>query len=264
MNPNSLEQRIAAALGNLNIGSAELSELIIEVKGAAACADQTVVDARDQALDPVLSPDAKAAREAMEAAEFDRDRLRTVLPRLRERLSEALNNEKRDRWLEDFRRVKVQRDQAADKFAEYPELAARLGEIFRMAQAVDKEVGRLNGSAPDGEHRRLKEVELEARGLASYSRDTPSLAKMLQLPDPEQPGKFVWPPRETSLAAQVATSTTYSHSSGDWWQDSKQRASSLREEHARVIDHYDAMARAREERENAEAASVAASRRNRS
>ena len=49
--------------------------------------------------------------------------------------------------------------------------------------------------------------------------------------------------------------------SGDWWQDSKQRASSLREEHARVIDHYDAMARAREERENAEAASVAAARR---
>jgi hypothetical protein len=129
---------------------------------------------------------------------------------------------------------------------------------------VDKEVSRLNGFAPDGEHRRLREVELEARGLDSFTRDNPSIAKMLQLPDWEQQSKLVWPPPRVSLAVQVATGMIHdSHPGGDWFQESKQRTAALREEHARVIDHYDSMARAREERENAEAASVAAARRSR-
>ena len=183
---------------------------------------------------------------------------------MRERLSTALSAEQRDRWLEEFKRVKAKLDKAAGKFAEYPELAARLVEIFRTAQAVDKEVSRLNGFAPDGEHRRLREVELEARGLDSFTRDNPSIAKMLQLPDWEQPSKLVWPPPRVSLAVQVATGMIHdSHPGGDWFQESKQRTAALREEHARVIDHYDSMARAREERENAEAASVAAARRSR-
>ena len=68
----------------------------------------------------------------------------------------------------------------------------------------------------------------------------------------------VWPLAEPSLAVLVASSMTFSQHPGDhWWQESKARTAALREEHARVIDHYDSMARAREERENAEAASVA-------
>src|SRR5664280_188974 len=38
-------------------------------------------------------------------------------------------------------------------------------EGFRTAAVVDKEISRLNVDAPDGEHRRLRGVELEARGL---------------------------------------------------------------------------------------------------
>jgi hypothetical protein len=53
-------------------------------------------------------------------------------------------------------RIKTKRDEAADKFSEYPELSARLVEIFRTVAAVDKEVSRVNGFAPPGEHRRLK------------------------------------------------------------------------------------------------------------
>jgi adenylate kinase family enzyme len=262
--PTTLEQTIAATFANENAGSELLVELIREVEQAAAAAEQTAKQEHAKAIDLIASPDPKAAHERVVESEIFRDRLHHAIPRLRDKLTVALAAEAKERWWADYQRAKAKRDEAADMFAEYPELAARLVEIFRTAQAVDKEVSRLNGVAPVGEHRRLKPVELEARGLENYSRDTPSLAKMLRLPDPEQPGKFVWPPRERSLAVQVATSTTYSHSSGDWWQDSKQRASSLREEHASVVDHYDSQARAREERENAEAASVAAARRNRS
>jgi hypothetical protein len=201
----------------------------------------------------------------MAAAEFDCDRLHTVLPKMRKRLSAALNSEQHDRWLEDFKRVRIRRDEAAAMFAGYPELAARLVEIFRLAQEVDREVHRVNHNAPDNEHRRLREAELEARGLESFSRATPSLAKTLQLPDHEQPGKFVWPPREPSLAVQVATGMIQrSHPGADWASEREERTAALREEHARVIDHYDSMARAREEREAAEAVSLAAARRNRS
>jgi hypothetical protein len=241
--PTTLEQTIAAALGNPNLGSAELSELISEVEGAAASADQTAKQEHAKAIDLTLSPDPKAAHERVVESEIFCDRLHHAIPQLRDKLTEALAAEAKERWWADYKRVKVQ-------------LAARLVEIFRMAQAVDQEVGRIAATAPDGEHRRLKPVELEARGLDGFTRDNPSLAKTLQLPDPEQPGKFVWPPREASLAVQVAMGMT--HPGADWFQESKQRSTARREEHARVIDHYDAMAREREERENAEATKLAA------
>jgi hypothetical protein len=234
MNQPSLEQRIAAALGNPNLGSAELAELIIEVEGAAASAAELAAREHDTALDLTASSDIAAAEQAVAHARLSRDRLLTVLPKLRERLSTALNTERRDRWLEDFKRVEVQRDQAADMFAEYPELAARLVEIFRTAAAVDREISHINGSAPNNEHRRLKQVELEARGLDGFTRDHPSLAKTLQLPDWEHSAKMAWPPRGPSLAVQVAAGMAFrDHPGGDWFQESKQRTAALREEHAR-------------------------------
>jgi hypothetical protein len=255
----TLEQRIVGALANENAGSTELSELIIEVKAAVSAADQTAQDAHEQALD-LTSSDIAAAEQAMAVAQLSGDRLHNALPRLQMKLSTALSAEQRDHWLEDFKRVKAKLDEAADMFAEYPELAARLVEIFRTAQAVDREVSRLNGAA-DGEHRRLKSVELEARGLDSFTRDNPSIAKMLQLPDWEQPSKLVWPPREASLAVQVAAGMAFSHPGGDWASEREQRTTALRADQERVAAYYEEMARQREERENAEAASRAAARR---
>jgi hypothetical protein len=87
------------------------------------------------------------------------------------------------------------------------------------------------------EHRRLKQVELEARGLDGFTRDNPSIAKMLQLPNWEHSAKMAWPPRETSLAVQVAAGMAFrDHPGGDWFQESKQRTAALREEHALVLE----------------------------
>ena len=57
----------------------------------------------------------------------------------------------------------------ARKYTEYPELMARLVDLFESAKAVDEAVSRINGSAPPGEHRRLLRVELTARSLEGFS-----------------------------------------------------------------------------------------------
>ena len=55
--------------------------LIAETETAIAAADEVAEAEREKALDPALSPDPKAAREAIQAAELARDRLRTLLSR---------------------------------------------------------------------------------------------------------------------------------------------------------------------------------------
>jgi hypothetical protein len=80
----------------------------------------------------------------------------------------------------------------------------------------DQEVGRINGSAPAGEHRRLLEVELTARGLANFNRMTPSILEALQVPDFSS-GELLWPPPrrfDMSFVAPVPFNPRYS---ADWW-----------------------------------------------
>jgi hypothetical protein len=92
-----LEKQIAAALVD-DIASADLATLINEIETAISEADASAEAERAKALDPLLSPDPKAAREAMQAAEFARDRLRTVLPRLKERHKQIAAREYLTEW----------------------------------------------------------------------------------------------------------------------------------------------------------------------
>ena len=155
----------------------------------------------------------------------------------------------------DFRQVEAKRDELAQEYAAtYPRLAAQFVDLFERIEAVDKEVSRINGSAPSGEHRRLRQVELVARGLDNFSRADPPITKAVQLPDWTNSEKMVWPPPQPSLAVQVAASMTFSqHPGDDWWQQREERTAALRAEQERVAAYYEEMARQREERENAEA-----------
>lgn len=78
----SLEQKIASALSSTDISATDVAELLRETATAMASADETAEQERAKALDPLLSPDPKAALAALQEVEFGRDRLRTLFPRL--------------------------------------------------------------------------------------------------------------------------------------------------------------------------------------
>jgi hypothetical protein len=218
----SIEQKISSALTNPNIGSTDLTELIAEVAEAAAVAENSAAAEREKALDLVASPNIDEAHEAIVAAELSRDRLRAILPKLRNRLTEALATAQHERWLVDYQRIEKLRDQAAQKFArQYPELLDSLVALFCDADEIDKECARVNSTAPSGEHRRLVCVELTARGgLKEFTRSQPSIAKTIQLPEWEQSSTLAWPPPQPSFAATYAASmvpTFDPRYSADWW-----------------------------------------------
>ena len=78
--------------------------------------------------------------------------------------------------------------------------------LFAITAEVDREIDRVNASAPDGMGQRLRHVENEARNL-DFSRDCPSLAKTVELRDWDNSGRMIWPPRHFgSLAAAFAQS----------------------------------------------------------
>jgi hypothetical protein len=205
--PAALEERIASALANASIASAELRELIPETEAALTAAEATAQAEREKALNPVTSSDSVEAEQLVWTAEFRRDRLRSFLSHLRQRLAQVETSEKAARWQEDYEAVKEERDALADEFAErYASLTAELCDLFRRAQAVDQECSRIDSQAPQGESRRLIGVELTARNLERFSRSDPSLIDGVKLPDLSQSDQMIWPPRKIPLSVQVATS----------------------------------------------------------
>jgi hypothetical protein len=116
MSTSTLEQRIAAALSDKAITSAKLADLVRETETAIKSAEQGAAEAKRRALDPITSPDAVKARAMSEAAEFARDRLKTVLPRIKERFDDLRFEEAKAAWV-------VQQDELkAEHAALYAEL----------------------------------------------------------------------------------------------------------------------------------------------
>ena len=216
----SLEQQIAQALTDPQVASADLDELISKTDEAVAEAAATAQAEREKALDPIASPDAAKAEQSVWAAELRRDRLRSSLVRLWERLHEVERAESATRWKADYDAVKTQRDVLAKEFAElYPTVTAQLCDLFQRAKVIDQECVRIDGQAPAGERRRLRGVELTARGLESFDRSCPSLAGSVKLPDWSHNGRMLWPPPTIPLSVQVAASIAGQHDarySGDW------------------------------------------------
>jgi hypothetical protein len=214
--PPTLEQRIVSILANANAGSEALAELIEEVEIAARACVETAEVERTRSLDLVQCPDPHQARERIAAAELAGDRLRTQLPKLRGKLSTALMAESRERWFADYRRVRQQLDEAVALFETYSEHAQAIVQMFALAEQVDKEVSRINGSAPDGIGHRLKPVELEARNLDRFTRDNPSLAATVELRDWDNSGKKLWPLTSSGAFAAMVAGMTVPHPGADW------------------------------------------------
>jgi hypothetical protein len=215
----SLEQRIASALAD-EINSGDLAALISETEAAIARATATADEERVKALDPTLSPDATAAREAMQAAEFARDRLRTVLPRLKERHQQIAVQEYLVEWRANFETLKVERDALAAELREvYPDLETKIADLFTRLVENDEKLGHLHRARPAGVVQHLRSAELEARGLDDFTISAPSVLKTLRLPTFEPGERLAWPPPQAFVPPPVVLlggdQRLYS---GDWWQ----------------------------------------------
>jgi hypothetical protein len=249
-NMSTLEERIAIALTD-EISSVDVEALINETQAAIEAADAAAQVERVKALDPIASPDAAKARAAMEDAAFTRDRLRTVLPRLRTRLKEMKAAEYLARWEPDYEQVKAARDALAAEMREvYPEAVARLADLFQRMAECDRQCSRVNGSAPDGERRRLLGVELTARGVEILWQPDVWVAKELRLPylSRHNGAIYAWPPAMPSPFADVPVMVP-SGNGPNWHEELEARGAARGEESDRAIAHLNERAREHEERE---------------
>jgi hypothetical protein len=107
--------------------STDLSQLLVEADAAIAAADSTAEEERIKALDPALSPDPKAARQAMEDAAFTRDRLQTLLPRLETRYRKTAEAEALTSWKAEAEELEARGEAMLNEFAKlYPAMAERI------------------------------------------------------------------------------------------------------------------------------------------
>ncbi len=251
---SDLEKQISVALTNDKATPAVLADLLIELEDGIGAADVAAKAERDKALDPITSPDAKAARQAAEDAVFLVNRLSTLKPRLEVRLTEVLAQERLMQWRADYEQLKGKRDALAEEVREYPAIVAKLVDLFSRVAINDAEIGKLHRARPAGVSLHLRTAELEARGLDGFTRDTPSIIEeQLKLPDWQHSERMAWPPPKPSEAAAFAASMALPmHRGADWWKDGDARAAEQAAEAARVARYYADQPREREKREAAE------------
>jgi hypothetical protein len=109
----------------------------------------------------------------MQAAEFSRDRLRTVLPCLQQRRQQVLAEEELARWLPQYEAAKAQRDALAEKLREvYVPFINEFLTLGLEIENADAEVRRVNAAKPDegASGKLLVSVEEHARGRRHTNR----------------------------------------------------------------------------------------------
>ena len=70
--------------------------------------------------------------------EFLRARLRLTLPELQQKFAAAREQEDMAQWEQEFLRVEIIRDKAAEKWARVPQLISELIELFRSQRQSTK------------------------------------------------------------------------------------------------------------------------------
>jgi hypothetical protein len=249
----TFEQRVAAALTDDAITSAGLADLLDELEAAINQGTADIEAQRQTSLDPLLSPNATAARETVANTTFMNERLRSLLPRLERRYSEVRAAEESAVWNAEADRTEATvRELAAELKNTFPEAVAKLTDLLTRCAAADRAVAATNLAAPPTEHRRLRGPELVARELAGFSSGQPSLAKQLQLPN-WQGSVLLWPPPQTPISVLLtAGMSAPAHRGGDWWKDIEIRNVERQQETQRVHAFYAEQEQRRAERDEAE------------
>jgi hypothetical protein len=143
----------------------------------------------------------------MEDAAFTRDRLKTLLPRLRVRYQEVQAQDYLARWRGDCETLKVKRDGLAEELRTiYPEFETKITDLFTRIAANDAELSRLHQARPAGVALHLLGAELVARDLERFKATEPSIAQELKLPKFAPGQRLAWPPPQPPMAAVYAMS----------------------------------------------------------
>jgi hypothetical protein len=224
--PTTLKQRIDVALQQDDpITSADIAALIGEAEAGIAKADE------ERAVDQVL------------------------LSNLQVRCQQVHDQERATAWLAEHDTLKRERDALAEELGEiYPDVVAKIVDLFVRISANEEALSGLHRARPTGMTQHLLSAELHARGLDSFTRDTPSLLASVCLFDWDS-GRQAWPPQRPPMAAFAATMVpAYGRRcTSDWWMDNEQRAAEQRAERQRMADYYVRTKKEQEDRENAEA-----------
>src|SRR5262245_53427041 len=239
--PTTLDQRIGQALDGKVVAADDLQHLIGEVEAAIEGADKIAKQERERSLDPMASPaDAEQAAQRAVVVELKRDRLKTALPRLQEKHSEARRIESADRWHAIANKVEIAVDAVVEQLAHYRQWADQIVAVLREAEATNEQVARINGVVPDGIDRRVGKVDL-------------AWAQNLVLPDPGRPDHNLWPPPRPSFAESYAASMAVApHPGADWARAQAANADTIRERQRRQGEYYENLTREQEERQNRE------------
>jgi hypothetical protein len=256
--PPTLEQRINVVLQpDAAVTSANLAALLEETETYIAKADQGWTVDQTSSLDP------GAARQAMTAV-LVANGLRLLLPKLQARYKQVHEQEqaaawwaKREAaWLTEYDALKRSRDALAEELREvYPNAVSKIANLFGRIAVNNEALSELHRSRPDAVEKYLRSAELHARGLESFTYNTPSLLNSVHLFDWDT-GHQIWPPRRPSLASAFAAVEPPHDShrfSADWAKDNERRAAAQKAEQQRIADFYARQTQQQEERENAEA-----------
>jgi hypothetical protein len=201
---DTLEHRIASALSAASITSSELTALIQATEAAIVEAHKIAEQERLKALDPLRSPNAAQARQAMEDAAFACDRLRTVLPRLQESFSKIAAGEAYNDWvINAYEPVKAERDAAAAELrALYAPFVIKMADLLLRIEKIDGAIRRVNDTRPrcesaNGDGRHLQSVETEARDAGRLGET--SICRDAKLPNWRPGDGYAWPINRLAL-----------------------------------------------------------------
>jgi hypothetical protein len=257
--PPTLDERINVALqADAAVTSADLGALIQETETEIAKAD------KEYAAEPSLDPG--AAHQAMMAT-LVANRLRLLLlPKLLARYQEvhereqaaAWRAEREAAWLTKHDTLKRERDALVAELRElrevYADVATKTANLFGRIAINNEALAELHRTRPSGMEQHLVSAELLARGLDSFSRDTPSLLTAVHLVDWDS-GRQIWPLPPPSMASAFATTMVPASGrfSAEWWKDSEQGAARQRAEGQRHADYLARLTKEQDERQNREA-----------
>jgi hypothetical protein len=151
----------------------------------------------------------------------------------------AWRAEREAAWLTEHDALKHERDALAEELREvYPEPARKIAELFGRIAVNDKALSELHQARPAGVMEHLLSAELHARGVDSFTYNTPSLLTSVVLFDWDS-GHQIWPPRPPSMASAFAAAVpVYDRRfTADWAKDNERRAAAQRAEGQRHADH---------------------------